>query len=195
MFASCNTTTCSVSCVTSFLYLYLLTSDCQFCVKHTWSHPILTLVLLNRDIPCLCKQCKNRSVGFWKSQLIWICTVCRKVCEYVSTTWIMSSDWQKIRSGHGILIFSAGQGLRRAILIGQFSSIQCHPFLKICHFLLNHCASFYQISQESSLVGTNWKFLACLYIQGWWYVAWKNRVICLWCSTSLVQNSCPSYVF
>ena len=23
-----------------------------------------------------CKQCRTRSVGFWRSQLIWICTVC-----------------------------------------------------------------------------------------------------------------------
>ena len=37
---------------------------------------LLTLVLLNPDIPCLCKQCRSRSVGFWRSQLIWICTVC-----------------------------------------------------------------------------------------------------------------------
>ena len=36
----------------------------------------LTLVLLNPDIPCLCKQCRSRSVGFWRSQLIWICSVC-----------------------------------------------------------------------------------------------------------------------
>ena len=36
----------------------------------------LTFVLLNPDIPCLCKQCRSRSVGFWRSQLIWICTVC-----------------------------------------------------------------------------------------------------------------------
>ena len=37
---------------------------------------ILTLVLLRPDIPCLWKQCRFRSVGFWRSQLIWICTVC-----------------------------------------------------------------------------------------------------------------------
>ena len=36
----------------------------------------LTLVLLNPDIPCICKQYGSRSVGFWWSQLIWICTVC-----------------------------------------------------------------------------------------------------------------------
>ena len=35
----------------------------------------LTLVLLNPDISCLCKQCRSRSVGFWRSKLIWICTV------------------------------------------------------------------------------------------------------------------------
>ena len=28
------------------------------------------------DLPCLCKQCRSRSVGFGRSQLIWICTVC-----------------------------------------------------------------------------------------------------------------------
>ena len=27
-------------------------------------------------MPCLSKQCRSRSVGFWRSQLIWICTVC-----------------------------------------------------------------------------------------------------------------------
>ena len=27
------------------------------------------------DIPCLSKQCRSRSVGFFRSQLIWICTV------------------------------------------------------------------------------------------------------------------------
>ena len=43
---------------------------------------ILTLVLLNPDIPCLCKQCRTRSVGFWRSQLIWICTVCHSVFEF-----------------------------------------------------------------------------------------------------------------
>ena len=68
---------------------------------------LLTLVLLNPDIPCLCKQCRSRSVGFWRSQLIWICTVWHSVCEFVSTTWIKQSDWLKSRSGCGILIDSA----------------------------------------------------------------------------------------
>ena len=27
----------------------------------------LTLVMLNLDIPCLCKQCSSRSVGFWEA--------------------------------------------------------------------------------------------------------------------------------
>ena len=71
----------------------------------------LTLVLLNPDIPYFCKQCRARSVGFWRSQLIWICTVCHSVCEFLSTIWIKSSDWLKIRNGRGILIYSAWQGL------------------------------------------------------------------------------------
>ena len=36
----------------------------------------LALVLLNLDMLCLCKQCRSRSVDFWRGQLIWICTVC-----------------------------------------------------------------------------------------------------------------------
>ena len=36
----------------------------------------LLLVLLNLDMSCLCKQWRSRSGGFWRSQLIWICTVC-----------------------------------------------------------------------------------------------------------------------
>ena len=71
----------------------------------------LTLVLLNPDIPCLCKQCRPRSVGFWRSQLILICTVCHVVCEFITTIQIKKSDWLKIRSGCGILIYSAGQGI------------------------------------------------------------------------------------
>ena len=73
--------------------------------------PGLTLVLLNPDIPCLCKQCRARSVGFWRSQLIWICTVCHSLCGFISIIWIKESDWLIIRSGLGILIYSAWQGL------------------------------------------------------------------------------------
>ena len=55
----------------------------------------LTLVLLTPDMPCLCKQCRSRSVGFWRSQLIWICIICHEVCEFVSTTWITTViDWK-----------------------------------------------------------------------------------------------------
>ena len=59
-----------------------------------------------------CKQCRSRSVGFWRSQLIWICTVCHQVCKFITKIWIKLSDWLKIRSGCGFLIYSAGQGLR-----------------------------------------------------------------------------------
>ena len=72
---------------------------------------MVTLVLLNPNISRLYKRCRSRSVGFFRSQLIWICTVCHEVCEFVSTNWIKLSDWLKILSRHGILIYSAGQGL------------------------------------------------------------------------------------
>ena len=53
----------------------------------------LTLVLLNPDIPCLCKQFRSRSVGFWRSQLIVIWTVYHSVCEFIATIWFRESDW------------------------------------------------------------------------------------------------------
>ena len=41
----------------------------------------------NSDIPCLCKQWRSRSVRFWRSQLIWICTVC---------TWIYINNLDQV---------------------------------------------------------------------------------------------------
>ena len=42
--------------------------------------------------------------------MIWICIVCHSVCGFVSKNWIKYSDWLTIRSGHGILMYLAGQG-------------------------------------------------------------------------------------
>ena len=69
----------------------------------------VTLVLLNPDMPCLCKQCTSRSVLQKPTYLdlhclslsIWICI----------TNWIKQSDWLKIRSGRGVFVYSAWQGL------------------------------------------------------------------------------------
>ena len=60
---------------------------------------------------CLCKQCRSRSAGFWRCQLIWIYTVCQSVCEFMSAIWIKKPDWQTIGNVHGILSHSAWQGL------------------------------------------------------------------------------------
>ena len=47
----------------------------------------------------------------WPGSIIYVCHL---VCECISTIWIKYSDWLKnrIRNGHGILIYSAEQGLR-----------------------------------------------------------------------------------
>ena len=47
---------------------------------------IITLVLLNPDIPCLWKQFRSRLVGFCRSQLIRICTVCNVVVWVFNAT-------------------------------------------------------------------------------------------------------------
>ena len=49
-------------------HLQFLHGECREMVKNEKrkgeSFLLLTLVLLNPDIPCLCKQCRSRSVGF-----------------------------------------------------------------------------------------------------------------------------------
>ena len=72
----------------------LFTIYAYYCMQAFHGGELLTLVLLNQDIPCLCKQRRSRSVGFFRSQLIWICTVCHSLCDFISTIWIKGSDWQ-----------------------------------------------------------------------------------------------------
>ena len=98
--------------------------QCCQCFDYFWIQTrvkslslIKTLVMLSPDIPCLCKQCISRSVGFFRSQLIWICTVCHQICEFIATIQIKQSDWLKIRSGCGNLIYSAGQGLNEIVFM------------------------------------------------------------------------------
>ena len=54
--------------------IYLNAENTGYFLEEHLPFFLLTLVLLNPDIPCLCKQCRSRSVGFF--QLIWICIVC-----------------------------------------------------------------------------------------------------------------------
>ena len=89
--------------VPGFSYLLSKGGNCQNCY-------FSTLLLLNPDVPCLCKRCGSRSVGFWMRQLIWIYTVCHLACEFISTIRIKKSGWLTVRGGRGILIYSAWQG-------------------------------------------------------------------------------------
>ena len=99
----------------------------------------------------LCKQCRSRSVGFWRSQLIWICNVWHLVCEVALTTWIKHSNWLRIRYGHGILIYSACQGLKnkdgRSLDIQIFRVKTYVSF--ICSMIMNCSVNTLKISQEN----------------------------------------------
>ena len=95
----------------SLVYSILFRLSCEkhiffylFCFLHS-----LTLVVLNPDMPRICKQCRSTSVGL-RSQLIGICSVCHLGCEFVSTTWNMLSDCLEFKSGRDILTYSAWQG-------------------------------------------------------------------------------------
>ena len=79
---------------------------------HLYLPFLLTVVLLNPGILWLCKQCRSRSVGFWRSQLIWICTVWPEanwsgsalfVIQYVNLYQNPESSNLKIWSGCGNL--------------------------------------------------------------------------------------------
>ena len=154
---------------------------------------MLTLVLLNPDIPCLCKQCRSRSVGFWRSQLIWICTVCHQVCEFIANIWIKQSDWLKIRSRRGILIYSAWQGLNIEILVFLWTPVgigQARVFLSSS--LCRHCHDaedllkrsiwwqfyddFLQVSIKFYIVGTHLKGLSKAYVHIFFLVFPENRI-------------------
>ena len=100
-----------------------------------------------------CKQCKARSVGFWRSQLIWICTVCHQECKFVATIWIKQSDWLKIKSGHGILIYSAGQGLISVkthcqVLGRHVNPCRDHFLARFCDILAFFCKKSHQNSRS-----------------------------------------------
>ena len=77
---------CSI--VRTYRYLWCLGLDVILISSVPVHILFLTFVLSNPDMPCLCKRCRSKSVGFWRSQLIWIYTVCHSVFECVSTTWI-----------------------------------------------------------------------------------------------------------
>ena len=86
---------------------------------------LLTLVLLNLDIPCICKQCRSWSVGQIRMVKIQEAITLKPTdldlhCLPLSVRiynknpdqviWL-AENW----SGRGILIYSAGQGLKERI--------------------------------------------------------------------------------
>ena len=44
--------------------MLMMTMKATGFMSHNLRNRTLTLVLLNLDVPCLCKQCRSRSVGF-----------------------------------------------------------------------------------------------------------------------------------
>ena len=75
---------------------------------------MLTLVLLNPDMPCFANILDPDKLASEKAN--WSGSA---LCEFIATIWIKLSDWLKIRSGSGILIYSAWQGLKSLLLRRQ----------------------------------------------------------------------------
>ena len=70
----------------------------------------LILVLLNRICAAFANSVDPNQWASSETNWSGICTICHKVCEFVSTTWIKWSDWLKIWSGCCNLICSACHG-------------------------------------------------------------------------------------
>ena len=79
------------------------------------SDKILTLVLLNLDMPDFANSVDPDQLASEPTDLD--LHYLSLFCEFVLTTWIKSYNWLKIRSGRGILIYSAEQGLRQHLKI------------------------------------------------------------------------------
>ena len=90
---------------------------------------MLTLVLLNPDIPCLWKQRISRSAGFW------LCTVCHLVCDFMSIIWIKESDWLAIRNRCGIFIYSAWQWLSLWVIRRLYLSIKSTKYFFFYNYI------------------------------------------------------------
>ena len=56
--------------------MQMIHMKCQVCLSSRLMTSKINPYLAEHDMPCLNKQCRSRSVGFFRSQLIWICTVC-----------------------------------------------------------------------------------------------------------------------
>ena len=93
-----------------------------------WSgHGILTLVLLSRINPAFANsvdpdQLASKEAN-WSGSALFVILYVDFIRFYKSTIWIKYSDWLKIRSGHGILIYSAWQGLLVLDTLGMFFAI------------------------------------------------------------------------
>ena len=97
----------------SYMHLTCKKAIIPFISLRLASHSVglLTLVLLNPDISCICKQCRSWSFGFWRSQMIWICTVSIKYMNSYQQSGSSNLIGWKLE-WYGILIYSAWQGLK-----------------------------------------------------------------------------------
>ena len=70
-----------------FLTLFYLSAN-----QITWSRLLIQIHMLND------KQCRSRSLGFWRSQLIWICTVSKSGAYQGPAGWGQFKAFQFIQN-------------------------------------------------------------------------------------------------
>ena len=69
-------------------YVNIIDTDWPVCLVAR-SESVFNRYPAVHDNPCLCKQCRSRSDGFWRSHLIRIYTVCHSVCEFERKYYMM----------------------------------------------------------------------------------------------------------
>ena len=80
------------------------------------------------------KQCRSRSAGFLRNQLIWICTVFHDTYDSIVINWIILWSWLEIQNMRGILINSAGQRFKWHLLTGYIFKQGWTIFIKGAQF-------------------------------------------------------------
>ena len=163
--------------------------------------------LAEHDMPCLSKQCRSRSVGFWRSRLIWSALFVisiKFICEFLSKTRIKYSDWLEIRSGRGILIYSAWQRLRRLHYAINLPSAESAHFFKtrmkdVFGYVTKYTGEnrfatallfiFFYVHISTSWIDWTWMdyYVSRWQIQPPWHIV-RNRVHEKWLSDHVLEG-------
>ena len=102
----------------------------HFCLDTTDLGPILTLVLLNPDMHCFCKQCWSRSVGFWSGSALFAIKYVTLYQQAESSNLIgWKSEWVWCLNLFSMTRVKPSHGQNCLIMNHPIKWLQCKRFL------------------------------------------------------------------